>query len=68
MERELRCKHCDRYIGKAYGTIVAELVCPNTSCKAGNQFKIINGDTVGDLRHKFLTLPKPPKKKAVEVS
>jgi phage FluMu protein Com len=68
MELELRCKHCDRYIGKAFGTVVAELACPNSSCKAGNQFKIVNGDIASDIRHKFLTLPKAPKKKEVEVS
>lgn len=65
---ELNCNHCGRYLGKAYGTTLAEIICSNSSCKAGNQFKIINGDTTADFHHKFLDPAKPPKKKEVEVS
>lgn len=68
MQIDLKCKHCDRYLGKAYGTIIADLRCSNASCRAGNQFKIINGDVAADIRFKFIDLPKPPKKKEVEVS
>lgn len=68
MLKELTCKDCGRYLGKAYGTIIAEIKCPNSSCKATTQFKVINGDTVSDLRFKFVDPPTPPKKKEVEVS
>lgn len=68
MTTELKCQYCDRYLGKAYGTIVAEIRCSNSSCKGGNQFKIINGDNVADIRFKFVDTPQPPKKKEVEVS
>lgn len=65
---DLNCGHCNRYLGKAHGTTVAEIICSNSSCKAGNQFKIINGDISKDIRHKFLEPAKQPKKKEVEVS
>lgn len=68
MEIELKCKNCGRFLGKAYGSIIAEIRCSNSSCKAGNQFKIINGDISHDIRHKFVSLPQAPKKKEVEVS
>lgn len=64
---ELNCAHCGRYLGKAYGTIVADIRCPNSSCKAGNQIKIINGNN-DDYRFKFSEPAQPPKKKEVEVS
>lgn len=68
MIKELKCKDCGRHLGKAMGTIIAELNCPNSACRATTQFKIINGDIVSDLRFKFVDPPKPPKKKEVEVS
>lgn len=68
MLKKLDCKDCGRHLGEAYGTIIAELKCPNSACKATTQFKIINGDTVSDIRFKFIDPPKAPKKKEVEVS
>jgi hypothetical protein len=68
MERELKCKYCERYLGKSYGTIVAELKCSNSSCRATTHIKVINSDTVSDIRHKFLHPETEPKKKEVEVS
>lgn len=68
MEIDLTCDHCGRYIGKAQGTVIAEIICPNSSCKGGTQFKIINSDINADIRHKFTTPAKLPKKKEVEVS
>lgn len=53
MERELRCKKCDRYLGKAHGTVVVELRC-SSSCKEVSNFKIVNGDIDSDLRFKFV--------------
>ena len=68
MECEIKCEHCNRYIGKAYGSIIASIRCPNSSCKADNHIKIINSDQVADIKHKWLEAPQPPKKKQVEVS
>lgn len=68
MNVDINCKHCKRYLGKAYGTVVAEILCSNTSCKAGNQIKIINADSEADIKHKFVTPAQEPKKKEVEVS
>lgn len=61
MERELNCKHCDRYLGKAIGSVVAEIKCSNTSCKATSQFKIVVNDLAHDIKAKFLTPEQPPK-------
>lgn len=68
MEQELTCKDCNRHLGVANGTTIAELKCSNSSCKATTQFKIINGDIAKDIRYKFAGPPQPPKQKAVEVS
>lgn len=68
MEQELKCKDCNRHLGTANGTVVAELKCSNSSCRATTQFKIINGDITKDIRYKFTTPAQPPKQKAVEVS
>lgn len=68
MEQELKCKDCGRHLGVANGTVVAELKCSNSSCKATTQFKIINGDIASDIRHKFAKPAQPPKQKVVEVS
>lgn len=61
---ELRCEHCQRFIGEVEA-IVGEIMCPNPSCKAGNQFKILVADESKLLTHKFAKPPRPPKKKAV---
>lgn len=68
MKQDLKCKSCDRHLGWAYGSIVAELICPNSACKATNHFKIIRGDTSEDIRFKFAKPERPPKAKQVEVS
>lgn len=62
---ELKCRVCSRYIGEAE-TIIAELMCPNTSCKATTQFKIINNDIEKLISYKFMTEPKKPKKARTE--
>ena len=59
---EVRCKYCDRYLFDQLGTVVIEnLVCPNSSCKAHLNFKIIN-DPMNDMKHKFIKPEVPPKK------
>lgn len=64
---ELKCKDCDRYLGEAE-TIVADLLCPNSSCKASTQFKILTADQTKMLSYKFAKPARQPKKKEVEVS
>lgn len=64
---ELKCKHCDRFLGEVE-TLVGEIRCSNTSCKAGNQFKIIKADETTLYDYKFATPPRPPKVKQVESS
>jgi phage FluMu protein Com len=59
---ELRCKQCDRFMGEAV-SIVGEIVCPNTSCKAGNQFKILTADESKLVSFKFPSAPRPAKVK-----
>lgn len=54
MEKELKCDDCGRFIGKAYGTVVAELKCGNSKCKKMVQIKVIAADQSKDLRHKFV--------------
>lgn len=68
MKQDLKCKSCKRHLGWAYGSIVAELICSNSSCKATNHFKIIRADITEDIKFKFTKPEKPPKSKAVEVS
>lgn len=63
MEYELKCMHCDRFLGKGYGTVVAELKCSNSACRGTTQFKRLQGDTLRDIRHKFATEPEAPKQK-----
>lgn len=64
MEKELKCRSCNRHLGISKGTTIAELICP--SCKATTQFKVINGDATQDLLFKWTTAPKEPKKKEGE--
>lgn len=59
---ELKCSHCGRHLGEAE-TIVADLICPNSSCKGSTQFKIINNDTSSMMRYKFAKAAREPKKK-----
>lgn len=60
---ELKCQYCERYLGKAHGTIIATLKCSNTSCKAENQFKIVEADISKSLTFKFTEEPAKPKEK-----
>lgn len=59
---ELKCKHCDRHLGEAE-MIVGELLCPNSSCKASSQFKIITADQSKLISYKFAKPEREPKKK-----
>lgn len=61
---ELKCKHCGRHIGVA-DMIIADLLCPNTSCKGSTQFKIVKADISKALNFKFETPEKEPKKKEI---
>ena len=58
---DLKCKHCQRYIGKSHGTIIATLKCPNSSCKGETQFKIVEADVSKAFNFKFLEQPIAPK-------
>ncbi len=57
---ELRCKHCDRYLGEAE-MLVGEIICSNTSCKGGNQYKIITNESL--VAYTFTTEERKPKNK-----
>ena len=39
---DIKCSECNRYLGKAQGTVVAQLKCPNSKCKATTNIKITN--------------------------
>jgi phage FluMu protein Com len=56
----LKCTHCGRHLGEVEA-IVGEIICSNSSCKAGNQFKILNSDETALITYKFAQPPKPPK-------
>lgn len=60
----LECKHCGRHLGTVK-MLIGEIRCPNSSCKAGNQFKIISSD-IGLMSFKFATPPTPPKSQRKE--
>lgn len=57
---KLNCKNCDRFLGEVE-MLVGEILCGNSACKAGNQYKIITSDTDKMLRFKFTNDPKPAK-------
>lgn len=59
---DLNCSKCKRYIGKAE-SIVADLLCPNSSCKASTQFKIVTSDVSKLITYKFAEPERPPKSK-----
>lgn len=66
---DINCKHCGRYLFRQVGTVLIEgLICPNSSCKAKLNFKIVTADRVKDVTHKFTTPETEPKKKEIEVS
>lgn len=40
---DLRCKKCDRFLGlKGVKSIIAQVRCPNSKCKALNNVKVVN--------------------------
>lgn len=57
----LECKSCKRYLGEVE-MFVGEIICSNTSCKAGNQIKIISNSPDQYIAYTFKTAPKPSKK------
>ncbi len=66
---DITCKHCGRYLFKQAGTVVIEgLICPNSSCKAKLNFKIVTADRAKDVKHVFTSSETPPKSKEPEVS
>lgn len=65
-EIELKCKHCERYLGKAFGNIIATLKCSNSSCRAETQFKNITADVEKAVTFKFLDKPAEPKAKEIK--
>lgn len=60
---KVTCKHCDRYLFTASGTtIVEQIVCPNTSCKAKLNIKVVNNmSSDADIHWKFKTAETAPK-------
>jgi phage FluMu protein Com len=66
MNHEVNCRHCDRYLFTAKGTtIIEQLPCPNTKCKAKLNIKIVTSDsTHAEQHYKFSTEETAPKNKA----
>lgn len=62
---QLKCKTCGRHYGEVE-MIVGELICPNTSCKAGNQYKILSNAPDDYISYKFMSSPKPSKKDMIK--
>ncbi len=50
-------------MGKAHGTIVATLKCPNSSCKGETQFKHVESDILKAITFKFTEKAAQPKEK-----
>lgn len=59
------CKYCGRYIMDIEGTTIIEnLVCPNSKCKAHLNVKVITpSSTVEEINYRFKSKELPPKKK-----
>jgi phage FluMu protein Com len=54
MEYKITCNACKRYLGTAYGTVIAEIKCSNSKCKEDNKVKITTSDSdTKSLRYKF---------------
>ena len=59
---DVNCKHCDRYLFKATGTVIIEdMPCPNSKCKAKLNYKIVFNDINKDIHHIFQHQEQPPK-------
>lgn len=63
MNHEVKCKHCDRYLFTAKGTVIAEqFPCPNSKCKAKLNLKIVHsGSTQDQVRYRFQSDETQPK-------
>jgi hypothetical protein len=59
---KISCKYCGRYLGEVK-TLVGELLCSNSNCKATTQFKIISNTDTANITYKFTTPEKQPKHK-----
>lgn len=59
------CKYCGRYIMDIEGTTIIEnLVCPNSKCKAHLNVKVVTPQsTVEEINYRFKSKELPPKKK-----
>ena len=57
------CKHCGRYIMDIKGTTIIEnLVCPNSKCKAHLNVKVITPQSATDeINYHFTQKEVPPK-------
>ncbi len=57
------CKHCGRYIMDIKGTTIIEnLVCPNSKCKAHLNVKVITPcSTTDEINYHFEQKEVPPK-------
>lgn len=61
---KLTCSNCGRFLGEVE-VIVGEVLCGNSACKGGTQFKIIPNDSTSLLRYKFAQPAREPRSKAV---
>lgn len=54
-ELEIRCKECKRHLGlKSVETIISQVRCPKSACKALNNVKVVNAfSTEQQIRYKF---------------
>jgi len=51
---DIKCKHCDRWLGKTDQTLIATIKCSNSKCKLDNNIKIVNSNSSeAQLRYKF---------------
>lgn len=55
IDLDIRCNSCDRFLGlKGVETIIAQVRCPNSKCKAMNNVKVVTPDSSDkDIRYKF---------------
>ena len=63
MNLEIECKHCGRYLFTAMSTTILEqMVCSNSKCKAKLNFKIVNHLSSNEqIAYKFATKETQPK-------
>ena len=58
---DIKCKSCDRWLGKTDQTLIAVIKCSNSKCKEDNNVKIVTStSTPGQINYKF------PKKEPIE--